>query len=41
MNIQVLRQWVTEKITELLRFEDDVVIEYAFGLLENKDDPVS
>lgn len=41
VNISVLRQWVTEKITELLRFEDDVVVEYAYGLLENKDDPVS
>lgn len=40
VNIQVLRQWVTEKITEILRFEDDVVVEYAYGLLENNDDPV-
>jgi len=40
VNISVLKQWVTEKITELLRFEDDVVVEYAYGLLENKDDPV-
>lgn len=40
VNVSVLRQWVTEKITELLRFEDDVVVEYAYGLLENKDDPV-
>jgi hypothetical protein len=41
VNISVLRSWVAQKITELLKFEDDVVVEYAYGLLENKDDPVS
>lgn len=41
VNISVLRSWVATKITELLKFEDDVVVEYAYGLLENKDDPVS
>ena len=40
VNISVLREWITKKITELIRFEDDVVVEYAYSLLENKDEPV-
>ena len=39
INVQVLREWVTKKITEILKFEDDVVVEYAFGILEDKENP--
>ena len=35
VNLPVLRPWITDKVTKLLGFEDDVVIEYAVGLLED------
>ena len=37
VNIQVLRPWISKKIVELLGFEDDVVIEYVYSLLEEND----
>jgi serine/arginine repetitive matrix protein 1 len=37
----VLRAWIAQKVTELIRIEDDVVVEYVFGMLEDKDTPVS
>jgi len=40
VNISVLRPWIAQKVTELIRIEDDVVVEYAFGMLEDKDNPV-
>lgn len=27
-------------MTEMIKFEDDVVVEYVFGMLEDKDTPV-
>lgn len=41
VNISVLRPWIAQKVTELIRVEDDVVIEYVFGMLEDKEKPVS
>ncbi len=40
VNLQVLRPWIVKKVVELLGFEDEVVVEYAMGLLEDKVDPV-
>ena len=34
VNLDVIKPWITERITEILKFEDDVVIEYCFNLLE-------
>jgi serine/arginine repetitive matrix protein 1 len=41
VNIQVLRPWIAKKVTEMIKFEDDVVVEYVFGMLEDRDSPVS
>jgi len=41
VNIQVLRPWIAKKVTEMIKFEDDVVVEYVFGMLEDRDVPVS
>lgn len=40
VNIAVLRPWIAKKITELMKFEDDVVIEYVYSMLEDKSKPV-
>lgn len=40
VNFQVIRPWITKKIIELVGFEDEVVVEYAVGLLEDKSQPV-
>ena len=34
VNMDVIKPWITERITEILNFEDDVVIDYCFNLLE-------
>lgn len=36
----MLRPWVAEKVTELIKVEDDIVVEYVFGMLEDRDNPV-
>ena len=41
VNLDILRDWVVKKITSFVGFEDEVVIEYALGLLEDKSKPVS
>jgi serine/arginine repetitive matrix protein 1 len=40
VNLTVIRPWVAKKIVELVGFEDEVVIEYAMGLLEDESQPV-
>lgn len=36
----VLKPWISKRVTEVLGLEDEVVIEFIFGLLEeNKPDP--
>ena len=34
VNLQVIRPWVVKKVVELVGFEDELVVEYAMGLLE-------
>ena len=34
VNMDVIKPWITRRITELLGMEDDVVIEFCFNLLE-------
>ena len=41
VNLQVIRPWVAKKVVELVGFEDEVLIEYAMGLLEDKSQPVN
>lgn len=41
VNMTVIRPWVAKKIVDLIGFEDEVVIEYAMGLLEDDQNPVS
>lgn len=40
VNLQVMRPWIASKVTELVGFEDEVVVEYAMGLLEDSSQPV-
>lgn len=35
VNMEVIKPWIAKKVTELVGFEDEVVIEYAMGLLED------
>ena len=34
-----MKPWINEKLTEILGFEDDVVIDYAINQLENTNLP--
>jgi serine/arginine repetitive matrix protein 1 len=34
INLEVMKPWVTKKLVDLLQFEDDVLIDYVFSLLE-------
>jgi hypothetical protein len=40
VNIGVLRTWIAAQVTALVGFEDDILVEFVFGMLESKDDPV-
>jgi hypothetical protein len=35
VNLDTVKPWVTQKITALLGFEDDVVIEFIFNQLDS------
>ncbi|KAH7886894.1 hypothetical protein F5I97DRAFT_1927183 [Phlebopus sp. FC_14] len=35
VNLTVIKPWIAKKVTELVGFEDEVVVEYAMGLLED------
>ncbi|KAL0576396.1 hypothetical protein V5O48_005585 [Marasmius crinis-equi] len=39
VNLNVIRPWIAKKVVELVGFEDEVVVEYAMGLLEDKSQP--
>ncbi|KAH6587435.1 hypothetical protein BASA50_011377 [Batrachochytrium salamandrivorans] len=39
VQFKTIRPWIAKKVVEALGFEDDVVIEFAFGLLETETDP--
>lgn len=34
VNLEVIKPWITQTVTDLLNFEDDVLIDYVFTLLE-------
>src|SRR4051794_32203792 len=36
VKLDVIKPWISKKITDLLGFEDEVLIGYVFGLLEEK-----
>jgi len=36
----VLREWITKRVTEILKIEDDVVIEYAISQIDDAEKPV-
>lgn len=36
VKLDVLKPWITQKITEILKMEDDVVIDYVNNQLEEK-----
>ena len=36
INLDTLKPWITKKITEILNFEDEVVIEFIFNQLEER-----
>ena len=36
VELDTLKPWITAKITEILGFEDDVVIEFIFNQLEDR-----
>jgi serine/arginine repetitive matrix protein 1 len=40
VNLQVIRPWVTKKVVELLGLDDELVVEYAMGLLEDESQTV-
>ncbi len=35
----MIKPWISRRVTELLGFEDDVVLEYAAGMLEEERYP--
>ncbi|EIW54865.1 PWI domain-containing protein [Trametes versicolor FP-101664 SS1] len=39
VNLSVIRPWIVKKVIELVGFEDEVVVEYAMGLLEDDAAP--
>ncbi|RMZ81495.1 hypothetical protein DV738_g2189, partial [Chaetothyriales sp. CBS 135597] len=39
INVEVMKKWIAGKITEILKSEDDIVIELCFGLLERSRFP--
>jgi len=36
VNLEVIKPWITQRVTEVLGFEDDVVIEFIFNQLDEK-----
>lgn len=40
VNLDVMRPWIVEKVTELNGMEDDLVVDYAMSLLEDTAQPV-
>lgn len=37
VNLSVMKPWIEGKVNELLGFEDEVVAEYVFGILESDE----
>ncbi|KAK9898666.1 PWI domain-containing protein [Cystobasidium minutum MCA 4210] len=40
VELSVMKPWIAKKVMELLGFEDEVVIEYVCGLLEDSANPI-
>jgi serine/arginine repetitive matrix protein 1 len=40
VELSVFKPWIAQKVVSLLGFEDEVVIEYVNGLLEDDASPV-
>ena len=36
VKVDVLKPWITKRTTEMLKIEDDVVVEFIFNQLEEK-----
>ena len=36
VNMDVIRPWIATRATELLGFEDEVLINFVYGLLDGK-----
>ncbi len=34
VNLKVIKGWMAQRVSQLLGIEDEVVVEYAFGMLE-------
>lgn len=34
VNVDVIKPWVTKRITEMLGFDDDVILEFVVNMLE-------
>ena len=41
VNLQAIKPWITNKVIELVGFEDEVIIDYTMGLLADESKPVS
>lgn len=39
VKLDVLRPWISQKITEILHIEDDVIVEFVYNLLEEEKFP--
>jgi serine/arginine repetitive matrix protein 1 len=39
VKLDVLKPWITKKIAEFLKMDDDVVVEFVFNQLEEKVRP--
>jgi serine/arginine repetitive matrix protein 1 len=39
INLDVIKPWITEKITKILGFDDEVLVEFIVSLLEASTDP--
>ncbi|KAI0641486.1 PWI domain-containing protein [Trametes meyenii] len=39
VNLSVIRPWIMKTVVEMVGFEDEVVVEYAMGLLEDNSQP--
>ena len=34
VNLDIIKPWISKRITEMLGFDDDVVIDFCFNMLE-------
>jgi len=39
VKLDTIKPWIAKQVTEILKFEDDVLINYIYGLLEEKEIP--